>query len=155
MKIRFADKKDFPVVIRLLEDISALHREGRPDMFTAGGAKYGEAELEAICQNPKTPILIADEGGEAVGYCFCKIRDDAAHGALAAHKCLWIDDLCVDESHRKNGIATALIEAAKAMGKQLGCSAVELNVWEFNENARAFYEKNGFSTQRRIMETLL
>ena len=59
----------------------------------------------------------------------------------------------MDENHRRQGIATSLINFAKEDAKKLGFERVELNMWEFNEGALAFYESVGFKTFRRYMES--
>ena len=68
---------------------------------------------------------------------------------------LYVDDLCVDESARGKGIGTALMDAAVAFARAKSCHNVDLNVWEFNEGARAFYERYGMHTMKRYMEILL
>ncbi|MBQ8030721.1 MAG: hypothetical protein IJ260_04225 [Butyrivibrio sp.] len=39
--------------------------------------------------------------------------------------------------------------------KEKGFSRIELNMWEFNQNALAFYEAAGFKTFRRYMEMMI
>jgi len=53
--------------------------------------------------------------------------------------CLDIDEFCVDESHRRMGAATEMISFIKAYAKAKGFRRIELNVWEFNQGALAFY----------------
>ena len=36
--------------------------------------------------------------------------------------------------------------------KESGFDRIELNMWEFNEDAREFYDALGFKTYRRYME---
>lgn len=67
-------------------------------------------------------------------------------------KVIWIDEIYIDENYRKKGIGRFLIEEVKRRAKQINCNQIELNCWEFNENAMEFYKKIGFKTQRRIME---
>ena len=63
-----------------------------------------------------------------------------------------IDEFCVDAAYRRTGVATEMIEFIRAYAKEEGFSRVELNMWEFNKAALAFYEKVGFLTYRRYME---
>ena len=63
-----------------------------------------------------------------------------------------IDELGVDEAFRRQGVATAMIAFIRAFAAQEGFHRIELNMWEFNQNALAFYEAAGFSTCRRYME---
>jgi len=66
-----------------------------------------------------------------------------------------IDEFCVDEAFRRQGIASAMIEFIRRFAKEKGFHRIELNMWEFNEGALAFYEAVGFRTYRRYMEMFL
>ena len=65
---------------------------------------------------------------------------------------LWIEEICVDEKCRKNGIGKMLMLEAENVAEKLNCKRIELNCWEFNETALKFYEEIGMETKRRIME---
>lgn len=54
---------------------------------------------------------------------------------------LYIDDLCVDENSRGQHVGRKLYEYVLNYAREQGCYDVTLNVWEGNDNARAFYEK--------------
>ena len=54
-----------------------------------------------------------------------------------------------------DGIATLLIDFIKADALERGFKKLELNMWEFNESALAFYESVGFGTYRRDLEMFL
>ena len=66
-----------------------------------------------------------------------------------------IDEFCVDEAYRRKGVATSLITFIKEYAKEKGFHRIELNMWEFNKGALAFYESVGFETYRRYMEIML
>ena len=66
-----------------------------------------------------------------------------------------IDDLCVDEKCRHEGIGDALFKKALETAKELGCHDLTLNVWEGNDGALRFYEKHGMKIQKREMEIVL
>ena len=63
-----------------------------------------------------------------------------------------IDEFAVDESHHRQGIASEMIRFIRDYAAEKNYSRVELNMWEFNRNALAFYEASGFTTYRRYME---
>ncbi len=65
------------------------------------------------------------------------------------------DEFCVDEKHRREGIATGMVEFIKNFAKEQGYHRLELNMWEFNQDALAFYEAAGFETFRRYMEMFI
>ena len=45
-----------------------------------------------------------------------------------------------------------MIQFIKDWAKEQGFRRLELNMWEFNRDALAFYEASGFKTYRRYME---
>ena len=66
-----------------------------------------------------------------------------------------IDEFAVDESCRRQGAASAMVRFILDFAKEKGFRRVELNMWEFNRGALAFYEAAGFRTFRRYMEVKL
>jgi ribosomal protein S18 acetylase RimI-like enzyme len=77
------------------------------------------------------------------------------HAVAADRETLHIDDLCVDAECRGMGIGKLLMAAAVEHARELGVYDIDLNVWEFNTDARMFYESLGFSTRQRRMELVL
>ncbi len=154
MTIRFAETKDIPGMIRLLQQVGQVHHQIRPDLFRAGAQKYDETALEALLQDPARPIFIADREGQTAGYCFCILQVTEHDPVLRDRKVLYIDDLCVEESLRGQGVATGLYRHALDYARSLCCDAVTLNVW-YGNDAQIFYEKMGMKPQKTGMEVLL
>ena len=63
-----------------------------------------------------------------------------------------IDEFGVDSRFRRQGVASALVRFIRDWAEQNGFRRLELNMWEFNRGALAFYEAAGFTTYRRYME---
>ena len=155
MEICFANTAHIPGMIELLKQVGEVHHVIRPDLFRAGAQKYDVPALEALLADPKRPILIAELDGRVAGYAFCILQITENDPVLCDRKVLYIDDLCVDESIRGKGIASALYERVLAYARELGCDAVTLNVWCGNDGAMKFYEKCGLKPQKIGMETIL
>lgn len=155
MNVRFANENDIPQMISLLLQVGQVHHEIRPDLFRAGAQKYNEAELKQLLADPTRPILCYERDGLMVGYCFCIIEETKGSSVLCERKVLYIDDLCVDESVRGDGVAPALYERALEYARELGCNAVTLNVWNGNDRAMRFYEKCGLKPYKVCMEKTL
>lgn len=152
-EIRLFTPADSAGVLAMLSAIAALHCAGRPDIFLDSGAKYTQADLEAIAADPNKRIFIADLPDQpCAGYLFCQLRDANQHPPVRPVRTLWIDDLFTRPDCRSRGVGRALIEFAAAFARQMDCARVELNVWGFNQNAAAFYEQCGFHVQRQILE---
>ena len=155
MEIRFSNTSDIPGMIELLKQVGEVHHQIRPDLFRAGAQKYDEAALAQLLSDPARPILVSYVDGKMAGYAFCILQETKGDPVLCDRKVLYIDDLCVDETIRGKGIATALYARVIEYAKELGCHAVTLNVWCGNDSAMRFYEKCGLKPQKIGMETVL
>lgn len=155
MDIRFAQVRDIPDMIELLRQVGEVHHQIRPDLFRAGAQKYDEAALEKLLADPNRPVLAAVEKGALLGYAFCILQVTEGDPVLRDRKVMYIDDLCVDETRRGQGVAGALYRAVCDYARELDCDAVTLNVWCGNDRAMAFYEKCGLKPQKVGMEYVL
>ena len=154
MKIRFVEERDIPAMIDLLRQVGQVHHRIRPDIFRSCAQKYDEAALAELLQDPRRPILVAEEE-KVLGYCFCVLEETLGHPVLEDERTLYIDDLCVDENCRGRHVGKLLYEQACRFAREQGCQTVTLNVWCGNDSAMAFYEKMGLKPRKIYMETRL
>lgn len=152
MDIRFADSRDIPGMIDLLQQVGEVHHQIRPDLFRAGAQKYDEAALRRLLTDPNRPILVAVSDGKLAGYAFCILQVTENDPVLRDRKVLYLDDLCVDEAMRGKGVANALYQRVCGYARELHCDAVTLNVWYGNDRAMGFYKKCGLKPQKIGME---
>ena len=152
--VRYADLGDEGKIAELLVAIHTQHAQGRPDLFGKGHAKYDAATVRGMFHDPAAPMLVAADEGGVLGYAICKLMKNR-NPAQGDYTTLYIDDLNVDDAARRKGVGTALLDACRTLAKEKTCFNVTLNVWAFNEGAIAFYERNGFSLQRMILEDVL
>ena len=155
MEIRLATKMEIPGMIALLKQVGEAHHQIRPDLFRAGAQKYREPELEALLKDPCRPIFAAVEGEKLLGYCFCVVEEVRGDPVLRDVRSLYIDDLCVEETCRGQGIATKLYDHVRGYARSIGCRSVTLNVWCGNDNALRFYESRGMKPRKIYMEASL
>lgn len=155
MIIQRADTGHIPGLIRLLYQVGGVHHDIRPDLFRSGAIKYTEADLENLLADENRPVFVAVEGEQVLGYCFCVIEDCRGTTVLTDRVEVYIDDLCVEEACRGQGIARKLYEYVLAWARDLGCAYVTLNVWCGNDGAMKFYEKMGMIPRKICMETKL
>lgn len=155
MEIRFAEIRDIPGMIALLQQVGDVHHKIRPDIFRPGAQKYDETGLKAILADETKPIFVAVDGETVAGYCFCVLKDYRGSGVQTDRVEVYIDDLCVDENRRGGGVATALYRHVTDYAKGLGCAFISLNVWCGNEGAMKFYEKMGLTPRHIMLEMAL
>lgn len=156
MIIRRADTGDMSGINKLLEQVLTVHHNGRPDLFKSGTRKYTDEELVEILRDDSRPIFVAVNGENTVrGYAFCVFQQHLNNNILTDVKTLYIDDLCVDEDLRGQGIGKVIYEYVVDYARKQGCYNVTLNVWSCNPAAMKFYEKCGLIPQKVGMEKIL
>ena len=145
--------EDLDKMINILEQISNLHSENRPDVLKVKSKEQIEKRLiETMNAQEREVIIATDDKMEIYGLLIYTIKEVKENVNLKDSKILWIEELGVDEKYRKKGIGKILMNEAEKIAKELDCRRMELNCWDFNENAIDFYEAIGMNTQRRIME---
>ena len=152
MNIRHAVSRDIPGMLVLLDQVGQVHHELRPDIFRPGARKYDKCALEELLKDAQKPIFVAMRGTFVAGYCFCVHKDYTGSGISTDRKELYIDDLCIDEGHRGQGIAGELYRHACGYAREQGCQFITLNVWCGNDGAMGFYEKMGLRPRHIMME---
>ena len=155
MNIRRAKKCDIHYLNKLLCQVLNIHHNTRPDIFKKDAKKYTDDELLDIIEDNEKPIFVYEENGVVLGYSFCIFIQHKNNNILTDIKTLYIDDLCVDENARGKHIGTKLYNYVLDFAKQNGCYNVTLNVWNLNEDAIKFYQKQGLEIQKIHMEKLL
>jgi len=151
MKTRNASIEDIDKISKLMLQVAEIHSNARKDIFKEKNREQMKLELKGRLDENEN-ILVMENGKELVGVMIFKIKEVKNHSALKDRNVLWIDELVVDETLRGKGIGTILFGEAKKFAKDKHCDSVELNCWNFNERAIAFYEKCGMKVQRNIME---
>jgi len=92
--------------------------------------------------------------GEVLGYVMLRVITPQ-NPVMQPRSFLWVDDLCVDQAARGQGIGEVLMHSAAELARARGLNKIELNVWECNEGAMRFYERLGYTAQKRGMEIAL
>lgn len=154
--VRRAETKDIPRVLELLVQVDMVHHTGRPDIFKGPATKYNAKELEEIFANEQTPTFVCvNEKDEVLGHAFTIHKQVVGDNVLTDVKTLYVDDICVDEAVRGQGVGKQLYEHVVAYARSQGFYNVTLNVWACNPSAVKFYEAMGLKPQKIGMETIL
>lgn len=155
MVIRFAKEDELERINVLRKQVNDLHVEGKPDVFKPGFNEELQNYVYYIFKDPEQKIVVADKDGEICGFAILHHIYKPENPFMKVRDFLDIDEFCVDEKHRREGIATAMVEFIKNFAIDQGYHRLELNMWEFNQDALAFYEAAGFTTFCRYMEMML
>ena len=153
--VRFAARDELESVNMLRRQVQALHAAGRPELFRPGFPDELRDHVYALFDDPSKRIVVAERGGAVCGYAVLNrvIKPENPYMCVRDH--LDIDEFCVDAACRRQGVGSEIMRFIRAYAKEQGVGRIELNMWEFNREALAFYEAAGFSTYRRNMELKL
>jgi ribosomal protein S18 acetylase RimI-like enzyme len=154
--IREATQKDYRALCEVFAEGDALHREALPHIFrkTAERARPEEFILDIIADE-NAALFVAEHNGRIIGLVHVRIREVPHIPILVPRQYASISDLVVKGEFRRSGVGRALVERAERWALDRGASQIELNVWEFNEGAIAFYEKLGYKTiSRKLWKSL-
>ena len=152
LKIRFAREEELEQVNKLRKQVNDLHVAGKTDVFKPGFSDELRDYIFAIWVDPQKEIVVAEWEGTVCGFAILNHIIRPENPYMYERNFLDIDEFGVDESCRRQGIATAMIRFIRDYAREKGFCRLELNMWEFNRDALAFYEAAGFATYRRYME---
>lgn len=79
--------------------------------------------------------------GAVVGYVFAWIVCYCNHSTYREFDCFYIDNICVLEAYRRNGIGRKLFERCRAEAKSDNMKCWNLGDLVFNTDAPAFYRR--------------
>ena len=155
MKIRFAGENELNRINVLRRQVNDVHTAGKPEVFKPGFLQELQDFIYDIWDDPEKEIAVAELDGIICGYAVLHHVNKPENPFMFERDYLDIDEFGVDEAYRRQGIASAMIDFIREYAAKGGYHRIELNMWEFNEDALAFYKAAGFSTYRRYMELFI
>lgn len=155
MEIRFAKESELDRVNELRKQVNDVHVAGKPEVFKPGFSQEMKDVIIDIWNDPQQEIVVAVSDGTICGMAILHHIFKEGNPAMFDRDFLDIDEFCVDENFRRQGVATAMLSFIKDFTREKGFKRLELNMWEFNEEALACYEAAGFKTFRRYMEIMM
>jgi predicted N-acetyltransferase YhbS len=138
MRFRDAREEDF-------EACQALLRQLWPTPGVAGSEEQRRsAEIRAafcrLLASPDARVVVAEEDGQVVALLDVSFRETLFFGGPA----MIIEDLIVDEAHRRQGIGGRLVQLAEDVARRRGCRGIELSSDLPREETHQFWEGLGY-----------
>ena len=132
--VREATSADWQAVASLLAEL------GRPDVRGLEAEARHAERFESYLARPDTVALLAEMGGEVVGFVDLEFRQRLNFDAPQA----WIPDLIVAERARGRGAGTALLVCAQELSRARGCWGMTLESATWRTDAHRFYQREGW-----------
>lgn len=150
--VRYAKREELEAVNKIRKQVNEVHVKGRPDIFREDGWQFIEPFVYTRFDEENSGVVVAVMEDEIVGFAVIQYILKPESPYNKERKYFHIEEFGVDENHRRKGAATAMIDFIKEDAKNRGFHRIELDMWEFNNSALAFYESVGLKTFRRYME---
>ncbi|MDB4648748.1 GNAT family N-acetyltransferase [Crocinitomicaceae bacterium] len=130
--IREAKPKDISAVLRLIRELADFEREPKAVVNT-------ESELhQHIFKDKICNAIVADDNNEIIGFAIYYNSYSTWKG-----KCLYLEDLYVQEARRKHGVGALLFEKIISIAEYQKVRRLEWLVLDWNQPAIQFYKKYG------------
>ncbi|MGL5314989.1 MAG: GNAT family N-acetyltransferase [Peptostreptococcaceae bacterium] len=92
--------------------------------------------------NPDKYVYIIQDGEEKIGYVSIESKFNRLYKKLDNSS--WISICVGDNRYRGKGVGKIAMAFLEEKSRQLKNNRIELGVFEYNTNARAFYKKTGY-----------
>jgi ribosomal protein S18 acetylase RimI-like enzyme len=147
--VRPAELADAPAIAELAAAVHVAHATALPDVFQSADAPpVGPADVVRLVAAAGPLFLVAHRDGAFAGYARAELQDEPATAFKRASRVLHVHEMGVAPAHRRHGVGRALLRAVRAAARAHGARGVSLDVYAFNEGARAFYAREGFAAFR-------
>ena len=148
MEIRPAVHDDIEQICLLYNEFFAYNAEIDP-VYCRAGKETGEYP-KSVIESPGSDLIVAVEGGKMLGFIHIKEGKTPPYDALMQNHYAQIIDFIVTAAHRKKGVGTKLMDAAKEWASKRNLNYIELFALQGAIDERRFYERSGFTT---VMQT--
>lgn len=128
--IRHATGTDFPALLSI--DAASFERE----------IAYDSAELSFLMKRPGAETLVLEEGGAIAAFLLMEVNRRRKRATLVT--------LDVRSERRRNGFASELLRHSESILDGYAVHTYDLQVDTRNDGAVLFYQKHGFTVERRL-----
>jgi ribosomal-protein-alanine N-acetyltransferase len=143
--VRRAVEADAQTLSLLNTDVQDLHASTLPERFKPPGPEtFPETFARTLIATPGNLVFIAEVDSEPAGYAYAEIVHLSETPLRHAWDEVHLHHISVRPAYRRNGVASALLDAVRAAAGENGIGLVTLQVWTFNEGAQAFFQRQGF-----------
>jgi ribosomal protein S18 acetylase RimI-like enzyme len=118
--------------------------DNRPeDMALHTAQAYGTSQQKRELDDPEVSTLLVEVDGELAGY--AQLRSGVAPACVTGEAPVELWRFYIARQWHGRGVAQALMRRVESDAYRRGGRTLWLGVWERNERAKAFYNKNGFT----------
>lgn len=107
-------------------------------------------EFERFCADGESAVFVRREDGRPIAFAHAQLRHDYVEGTESS-PVGYLEGVFVLEEFRRRGVARALVGAAEAWARGMGCSEFASDCELSNELSLAFHLAVGFIEANRVI----
>ena len=109
-----------------------------------------EPEFSTLTASPEAACFLAFDDDMAVGFAQCQLRHDYVEGCDTS-PVGFLEGIYVDDSHRRSGVARALLTACEDWARSVGCTEFASDCELDKHDSLAWHLKAGFEEVNRTI----
>jgi ribosomal protein S18 acetylase RimI-like enzyme len=152
MNVRAAEESDFEGIAQLAFEFEDYldELESTPKSERISRETIKNVLLQGF-SDPKHVIMVAEDGGELVGFSDFWVYPEFIHGGPSAY----LNNLFISEKKRRRGVGSDLFSNTIKKAEEMGAVAMHISVLPENIIAQNFYKKNGVEWEILMFEIKL
>ena len=157
--IRTAVDLDFEGISAVFAEDNSYHADLVPDQFQVVEPIITREWFDKVLANQARTLIVAisaeTDKSEVGGVVLAGIHGAPENPIFRPRRYVYVSELAVGSKYQRRGIGRLLMGGVSAWALARGIKEIELNVWEANRAAIAFYERLGYECVRRTMRLSL
>jgi ribosomal-protein-alanine N-acetyltransferase len=122
------------ISLAIASDAASISQLSRESIEHGLSWRWTTRRVSRSIRDSETNVVVARRGSQFVGFAILKYEEDESHLLLMA----------VVASHRRRGVASAMLAWLDATIRAAGISSIQLEARSRNGEALAFYRHHGF-----------
>jgi GNAT superfamily N-acetyltransferase len=144
IEVRTATRGDVEALTGLWPAVQDKHVRANPYYHKPLAPGAARRLSEGLFEREGMRVFLALQDGVPVGFLAALLGERPEQDSTYARRIVFVDTIAVLDSAQRRGCGKALMDAAVAMARETGATSVELEVWDFNAQARTFFAAQGF-----------
>jgi ribosomal protein S18 acetylase RimI-like enzyme len=145
ISVRQATPDDAELIAILNVDVQAVHAAALPERFKRPGpTSFTTAETHDLLAKADNIVFLAFAHSAPAGYAYAEIIRRPETSPTHAYQMIYLHHISVKPEHRRRGVGSALLDAVHRSASSLDIALLTVDVWSFNDAARAFFHRHGF-----------
>jgi ribosomal protein S18 acetylase RimI-like enzyme len=149
--VRRATESDLSGVTSVFAEENCFHAQLLPERFQVVQPIVSQEWYDRVMSDPNRCLFVAELGDEIAGVMLLRLASSPDDPICKPRSYVYVEEIAVAKARQGQGIGRRLMRQAEQWANDQGARELELDVWEANRGAIAFYEALGHEAVRRRM----